>query len=223
MAMYRHPETESLRQQVLTHYGSVCKRCGTDDSESLQIDHVNDDGAAFRKLKRAGGGSYYRWIIQQGFPSNLQLLCANCNWKKYMETRQMERIVEEKEEPEPPSGTYQLNSAVSREVYSYVKSEKIRRKCTEKQVLQDMYHSHIHGGSKSYVKLRDALQGYAAEMQVRCDQIMAQLEAIRQAVQIPTQEIITPIDEPITQDVEAVPATPLISTKEPWWKSFKRS
>ncbi len=55
--------------------------CPTDDKRCLQIDHIRGDGAADRK--RLGGSAirYYLKHIDEA-KSNLQLLCANCNWVK---------------------------------------------------------------------------------------------------------------------------------------------
>lgn len=42
----------------------------------LTIDHVNNDGFKNR-VKH-----FYRWIVQNSFPDDLQTLCANCNLAK---------------------------------------------------------------------------------------------------------------------------------------------
>jgi hypothetical protein len=52
----------------------------------LQLDHINNDGAAHRKIlsKKTGRGgtSLYTWAYRNGFPDILQLLCANCHQAK---------------------------------------------------------------------------------------------------------------------------------------------
>jgi len=72
------------RQKVFTHYGAKCACCGESEQSFLTIDHINGDGAAQRRNARlTAGKNYYRYIIQQGFPDDLQLLCWNCNMSKH--------------------------------------------------------------------------------------------------------------------------------------------
>lgn len=73
-----------VRDIVFTHYGGVCVCCGESNPKFLTIDHKNNDGAEHRKSvgpNSWGGRSevMYRWIIRNGFPDSLQLLCWNCN------------------------------------------------------------------------------------------------------------------------------------------------
>lgn len=57
--------------------------------EFLTIDHIDNDGAQYRKKSRdakhtpGGGRNFYREVIKMGFPSNLQVLCLNCNAAKH--------------------------------------------------------------------------------------------------------------------------------------------
>jgi hypothetical protein len=74
---------KKLVEQVIEHYGNKCVCCGETELLFLTIDHKNNDGAKKRKTQ---GQSYtfYRWIQKNGYPSDLQLLCRNCNWGKYV-------------------------------------------------------------------------------------------------------------------------------------------
>lgn len=45
------------------------------------IDHVNNDGYEHRK-KIPAGMIFYKWLIDNDYPSSMQLLCANCNYGK---------------------------------------------------------------------------------------------------------------------------------------------
>ena len=67
---------------VLAHYGEQCACCGA--TERLSIDHVDGDGAAHRHeiFGHNRGGSMYRWLVSQNFPSGLQTLCTPCNQSK---------------------------------------------------------------------------------------------------------------------------------------------
>lgn len=75
-----HTDRIYLRQIVLKHYGAACACCGEATQEFLTIDHVNGDGARRRRTDQ--GAMWYRRIIAQGFPTDLQILCWNCNAAK---------------------------------------------------------------------------------------------------------------------------------------------
>lgn len=69
---------EKLKAQVYDHYGRVCSCCGETEERFLTIDHVNGDGSHQRKEVSAGH-VFFRWIINNGFPKSLRILCFNCN------------------------------------------------------------------------------------------------------------------------------------------------
>lgn len=51
--------------------------------ECLQIDHLNNDGSEHRRtFKSYNATRFYRWLQQNGYPPNFQVLCANCNVAK---------------------------------------------------------------------------------------------------------------------------------------------
>jgi len=68
-----------FKTQVIYHYGGKCACCGESQVEFLTIDHINGGGEVERKRLGKTGARYYQWIISNNFPSNLQLLCWNCN------------------------------------------------------------------------------------------------------------------------------------------------
>lgn len=78
------------RDLVYDHYGRVCKCCGETEQKFLSIDHINNDGAkqrdkAFGKRingRYHNGSMYYYHIVKNGFPTDLQILCMNCNFGK---------------------------------------------------------------------------------------------------------------------------------------------
>lgn len=72
----------NLQKVVFDHYGAKCACCGENESAFLSIDHKNNDGAEHRK-KIGVGHILFRWIIDNAFPSTLQLLCCNCNIGKH--------------------------------------------------------------------------------------------------------------------------------------------
>jgi hypothetical protein len=78
-------KTLKLRETVFGHYGGKCLSCGITDLEVLTIDHVNDDGVFDRqKWWDNSGRAIYQYLIENNFPEGYQVLCRNCNWKKYL-------------------------------------------------------------------------------------------------------------------------------------------
>ena len=78
---------------VFSHYcpsGRIrCARCGEDDLDVLQLDHINGGGAKqIRDLGLHGGLSFYIWLMHHDYPSGYQVLCANCNIKKRVTERE---------------------------------------------------------------------------------------------------------------------------------------
>lgn len=78
---YYRTKYKKLKDQVFAAYGGYeCKCCGETTPEFLQIDHVNDDGAAHRRV--LGQRGLYQWLFRNGFPKGFQVLCSNCNLGK---------------------------------------------------------------------------------------------------------------------------------------------
>ena len=71
------------RETVLQHYSNgemCCSCCGETQYEFLALDHIANDGAAFRKKTKSNYS--YSYLIQAGFPAGIQVLCHNCNMAK---------------------------------------------------------------------------------------------------------------------------------------------
>jgi len=76
-----------VRKKILSFFGDKCKKCGFSDPRALQLDHVNGGGSAYSKIFGNGNTSRYRDIKLH--PEKYQLLCANCNWIKREENREV--------------------------------------------------------------------------------------------------------------------------------------
>ncbi len=76
-----------LKNVVLSHYGQKCNcscGCQVTNRNHLTIDHINNDGAEQRRASGSNGGhANYRRIIKANFPTDLQVLCWNCNCAKH--------------------------------------------------------------------------------------------------------------------------------------------
>jgi hypothetical protein len=89
---YAQGKRARVREATFAAYGgNVCACCGETESKFLTLDHMNNDGAAFRKAvyrknKRGNTAGYhtYYWLARNGFPSGFQVLCMNCNYGKRM-------------------------------------------------------------------------------------------------------------------------------------------
>jgi len=79
IAATRKRKNAELKLIVVNHYGGICACCGEAVLGFLTIDHVNGGGTKHRHSIKKQGASFYRWIIKAGFPSNLRVLCYNCN------------------------------------------------------------------------------------------------------------------------------------------------
>ena len=78
---WNRKKCRELKEEVFNHYGQKCAciLCPLHTkpvlTNFLTIDHIDNDG--YKKKMR--GLPFYRWIIANNFPSNLQILCWNCN------------------------------------------------------------------------------------------------------------------------------------------------
>lgn len=73
---------QNIRNIVLENYGNKCSCCNETIKEFLAIDHIKGGGNKHRKEACPTGNSFYKWIIDNNFPKDLQILCHNCNLAK---------------------------------------------------------------------------------------------------------------------------------------------
>ncbi len=79
-----------IKELVFNHYGGwICACCGETERLFLSLDHINNDGADFRRMisgeQHKGGGYHsYIWLLRHDFPAGHQVLCANCQFGKRM-------------------------------------------------------------------------------------------------------------------------------------------
>lgn len=90
----RHPERvrenqmkchHLLRMKAIEYLGGKCVNCGESDWRCLQFDHINGGG---NREKITGKYSEVFRDILSGKRPDIQLLCANCNWKKRYENKE---------------------------------------------------------------------------------------------------------------------------------------
>lgn len=75
---------QEIRQTIFNHYGQKCNctcGCNTTNPRHLTLDHVENNGAEHRK-EVGKSEFFYRWVIRNNFPEDLQILCFNCNCAK---------------------------------------------------------------------------------------------------------------------------------------------
>jgi hypothetical protein len=75
---------DELRLECVEGYGGKCVCCGEAEEVFLEFDHVNDDGKEHRAALGSGASRdmWWRWLIKNNFPPEIQLLCANCHTAK---------------------------------------------------------------------------------------------------------------------------------------------
>ena len=77
-----------LREEVYLAYGKKCALCGEEDEIVLTIDHVNNNGKEEREIFKSTQQILLK-IKRENYPSDYQLLCRNCNWRKHIFYRQL--------------------------------------------------------------------------------------------------------------------------------------
>jgi hypothetical protein len=73
--------SRNLRYLAIDHYTSGlmrCSNCGWSIFEALEFDHINGNGENHRKTN-LGARSIARWLIQNEFPNDVQVICGNCH------------------------------------------------------------------------------------------------------------------------------------------------
>lgn len=81
-AMY----TQLQRMKVIALLGGRCRHCRITDHRVLNIDHIHGGGE--KERKKILGRQLYLMILNGSLPlSRFQILCANCNWIKYLESK----------------------------------------------------------------------------------------------------------------------------------------
>src|SRR5665213_1750329 len=80
-----------MKEQAYAAYGGAdpkCACCGESELVFLTLDHVNNDGAQWRRREFGGNGSRgcgintYEWCKRNGYPDIFQILCWNCQQGK---------------------------------------------------------------------------------------------------------------------------------------------
>ena len=81
-AAWSRRRNAELRAELLVAYGGACACCGEGEALFLDLDHVNNDGAAHRR--EVGNNTQVMLQLKaQGWPKGrVQLLCCNCNQGK---------------------------------------------------------------------------------------------------------------------------------------------
>lgn len=79
---------QSVKAEAYEAYGGYrCACCGETEKTFLTLDHINDDGATWRRslfggANRGAGLRTYTWCKKNGYPPIFQVLCWNCQHGK---------------------------------------------------------------------------------------------------------------------------------------------
>ena len=80
-------KSKVLKKTIVDHYGGkcICPLCDEQQLDFLTIDHIDGGGTKQRKNTSIHGGTnFYYWIIKNDYPSNLQIMCLNCNVSRHI-------------------------------------------------------------------------------------------------------------------------------------------
>jgi ribosomal protein L36 len=83
---------KQIKIDVITNYGNnncSCIKCSFDDIRALTIDHTNGDGAKHRRKFNIRGNYIYEWLRKRNYPDGFQTLCANCQFIKRFENKEL--------------------------------------------------------------------------------------------------------------------------------------
>jgi hypothetical protein len=73
----------TTKMEALRRYGGDPPRCACCDErhiEFLNLDHINGDGGAIRRVNPRMSGLYLAlWLKKNGWPDGIRVLCWNCN------------------------------------------------------------------------------------------------------------------------------------------------
>lgn len=78
-AQWQRETRKRVKADMIKAYGAACACCGETEPMFLELDHINNDGAAERKKHQ---NQFKEWLYLQkmGWPRDRhQLLCSNCN------------------------------------------------------------------------------------------------------------------------------------------------
>lgn len=70
------------KQLVFNHYGSFCIHCYENDTNVLEMDHINNGGCKHR-IKDQYSKNIFEWLVKNDYPEGFQVLCVNCNRIKH--------------------------------------------------------------------------------------------------------------------------------------------
>jgi len=87
----RPVKARTIRTKIVDLLGAKCCRCGFSDVRALQIDHVLGNGCKERKTMSQSKlyGKIYNLIATKKDFGRYQILCANCNWIKKHENKEI--------------------------------------------------------------------------------------------------------------------------------------
>jgi len=97
---YSKKRREKIKIELFEFLGNKCSNpnClipnGCRDVRALQIDHVHGYGLTHRKETRTKSDTFYFRILREvkAGSKDYQLLCANCNWIKKFENKEIRRF-----------------------------------------------------------------------------------------------------------------------------------
>jgi hypothetical protein len=83
---------KDVHKRAIEVLGGKCIKCGFIDIRALQIDHIH--GGGLKELRKNGNYAIYYKIVKdpEKAKEDYQVLCANCNWIKRFENKEIPNL-----------------------------------------------------------------------------------------------------------------------------------
>jgi hypothetical protein len=88
-AVHKYLHNNDYHLQAIYSLGGACIQCGESDVRCLQIDHIKGYGSS-----QSNSPLRYKHILAEihAGSTDYQCLCANCNWKKRFDLKEVRKI-----------------------------------------------------------------------------------------------------------------------------------
>lgn len=82
----------NTKEKLFNILGHKCIECGNTDKRVLQFDHINGNGHKWRMSLTSGFTKLNVLLKLPNLKDEIQVLCANCNWVKRYENKELRRF-----------------------------------------------------------------------------------------------------------------------------------
>uniref|UniRef100_A0A6M3IQR9 Uncharacterized protein n=2 Tax=viral metagenome TaxID=1070528 RepID=A0A6M3IQR9_9ZZZZ len=80
-------QIKRIKLEVFSYYSKgepKCTHCGITELDVLCLDHIDGGGTKDRLFNNHHGSNLHYFLKRTGYPEGFQVLCANCNLRKWV-------------------------------------------------------------------------------------------------------------------------------------------